>query len=182
MADDNVQVTPDPADTSQGDDAAKVFPADYVQSLRQEAAGYRTKLRDFEESQKQAEQERLAKQNEWQTLAEQRQAEIEQLKDYQERYTKMVDGIKANNEKRLEAIPETMRSLVPPIEDPVTLGQWLDTNWQILTAKTVAPSLNGGAGSAPARTNSIALTDAELDMARKMGLTAEQYAAAKVTR
>ena len=182
MTDDNVQATADPADTSQAEQEAKVFPAEYVQTLRQEAAGYRTKLREFEESQKQAEQERLAKQNEWQTLAEQRQVEIEQLRGFQEKYTAMIENIKANNEKRLEAVPETMRSLVPPIEDPVTLGQWLDTNWQILTAKTVAPSLNGGAGSAPARTNSIALTDAELDMARKMGLTAEQYAAAKVTR
>ena len=182
MADDNVQATPEQADTSQAEDTAKVFPADYVQSLRQEAAGYRTKLREFEESQKQAQQERLAQQNEWKTLAEQRQAEIEQLKDYQERYNAMIDNIKANNEKRLEGIPDTMRSLVPPIDDPATLGQWLDANWQILTAKPNAPSLNGGAGSAPARTANIALSDAELDMARKMGLTAEQYAAAKVTR
>ena len=182
MTDDNVQATPEQADTSQAEDTAKVFPADYVQSLRQEAASYRTKLREFEESQKQAKQERLAQQNEWKALAEQRQAEIEQLKDYQERYNAMIDNIKANNEKRLEGIPDTMRSLVPPIDDPATLGQWLDANWQILTAKPNAPSLNGGAGSAPARTANIALSDAELEMARKMGLSAEDYAAAKVRR
>lgn len=158
----------------------KTFPAEYVQQLRQEAASYRTKLKEFEESQKKAEEERLAQQQEWQKLAEQRAAEIESLRPFQERYNAMLEAVRAGNEKKLEAIPETMKTLVPPIDDPVALGQWLDANWQILTGKPTAPSLNGGAGAAPARTTSVALTDAELQMAAKMGISAEDYAAAKI--
>ena len=166
----------------QVDAVEKAFPAEYVQQLRQEAASYRTKLKEFEESQRKAEEERLTQQQEWQKLAEQRAAEIEALKPYQERYTAVVEAIKAGNEKKLEAIPDNMKSLIPPIEDPATLGQWLDANWQILTGKPPVPSLNGGAGQAPPRTSSVSLTDAELQMAAKMGISAEDYAAAKTTK
>jgi len=157
----------------------KVFPADYVQQLRQEAASYRTKLKEFEENQRKAEEERLAQQQEWQKLAEQRAQEVEALRPYQEKYTAVLESLKASNERKLEAIPDGMKTLVPPIDNPATLGQWLDANWQILTGKPSAPSLNGGAGQTQHRTSSVALTDAELQMAAKMGISAEDYAAAK---
>lgn len=179
MADDNgVQVIPTAVDTPV-DDTAKTFPADYVQQLRQEAASYRTKLREFEEAQKQAEEQRLAQQQEWQKLAEQRAAEVEALRPFQEKYAAMLESIKAGNEKRIEQIPEGMRTLIPPIDDPATLTSWLDTNWQLLTGKTPAPSLNGSAGQGQTRTQSVTLTDAELETAQKMGLTPEQYMSAK---
>lgn len=189
MADENgVQVIPTAVD-AQADDAAKTFPADYVQQLRQEAASYRTKLREFEEAQKQAEEQRLAQQQaeeqrlaqqqEWQKLAEQRAAEVEALRPFQEKYSAMLEAIKAGNEKRIEQIPEGMRTLIPPIDDPATLTSWLDTNWQLLTGKTPAPSLNGSAGQGQTRTQSVTLTDAELQIATKMGLTPEQYMSAK---
>ena len=160
----------------------RAFTPEYVQQLRQEAASYRTKLREFEESQRKAEEARLAQQQEWQRLAEQRATEIESLKPYQEKYTAVVEAMRAGNEKKLQAIPDAMKSLVPPIEDPATLGQWLDANWSILTGKPPVPSLNGGAGQAQHRTSSVTLTDAELNMAAKMGISAEDYAAAKVKR
>ena len=161
---------------------AKVFPAEYVQQLRQENANARIKLKEFEESQRKAEEERLAQQQEWQKLAEQRAQEVEALRPYQEKYTAVIEAMKSSNERKLEAIPDGMKTLVPPIEDPATLGQWLDANWQILTGKPPVPALNGGAGQTPARTASTSLTDAELQMAAKMGISAEDYAAAKVKR
>ena len=182
MADENGgQVSPT-ADAPQVDAPVQTFPADYVQQLRQEAASYRVKLKEIEEAQKKADEERLAKQQEWQTLAEQRAAEVEALRPYQDKYAAMLEAIKAGNEKRIEQIPEGMRTLIPPIDDPATLTNWLDTNWQLLTGKTPAPSLNGSAGQGPARTQTITLTDGELQIASKMGLTPEQYASAKQTK
>jgi hypothetical protein len=172
----------DATDTTQAVDAVKTFPAEYVAELRQEAASYRTKLKEFEEKQRQTEEQRLAQQQEWQKLAEQRAQEVEQLRPYQERYEAMINNLRANNQKRLEAVPETMKTLIPPIDDPATLASWLDTNWQLLTAKPLAPSLNGGAGQSQPRSTSVTLTDAELQMAAKMGISAEDYAAAKVKR
>ena len=171
-----------PADTAQDAVTATTFPAEYVQQLRQEAASYRTKLREIEEANKRADEARLAQEAKWQELAEQRAREIEELRPYQERYTAMIDALKASNEKRLEQVPDGMRSLIPPIDDPATLGQWLDANWQILTGKALAPSMNGGAGAPTPRTSTVVLTDAELAMAAKMGITPEQYLAAKTTK
>ena len=170
------------ADSAQDATTATMFPADYVQQLRQEAASYRTKLREIEEANKRANDERLAAEAQWQELAEQRAREIAELRPYQERYTAMLEALKAGNEKRLEQIPDGMRSLVPPIDDPATLGQWLDANWTILTGKPLAPTMNGGAGAPAPRTSTVVLTDAELAMAVKMGITPEQYLAAKTKR
>ena len=168
--------------TTQTVDATETFPRSVVVELRQEAASYRTKLKEFEEQRRQENDQRLAQQNEWQKLAEQRAAEVESLRPYQERYETIIANLKANNERRLEAVPENMRTLIPPIDDPGTMAQWLDTNWQLLTNKPFAPSLNGGAGGSQVRTSTVSLNDAELEMARKMGLSAEDYAAAKVRR
>lgn len=183
MSDETQVVTPqtDAAPAVATDQPAQTFPAEYVQQLRQEAASYRTKLREFEEAQKAEETKRLEQQQEWQKLAEQRAAEVDALRPYQEKYNAMLEAIKAGNEKRVEQVPETMRTLIPPIDDPATLSQWLDANWTILTGKPPVPALNGGAGQTPARTQSVTLTDAELQTATKMGLTAEQYLAAKQT-
>ena len=102
MADENGgQVSPT-ADAPQVDAPVQTFPADYVQQLRQEAASYRVKLKEIEEAQKKADEERLAKQQEWQTLAEQRAAEVEALRPYQDKYAAMLEAIKAGNEKRIE--------------------------------------------------------------------------------
>ena len=170
------------ADSAQDATTATMFPADYVQQLRQEAASYRTKLREIEEANKRANDERLAAEARWQELAEQRAQEVETLRPYREKYAAMLEALKAGNEKRLEQIPDGMRPLVPPIDDPATLGQWLDANWTILTGKPLAPTMNGGAGAPAPRTSTVVLTDAELAMAVKMGITPEQYLAAKTKR
>jgi hypothetical protein len=182
MTSDNAQAATATTEATPAAATVQTFPAEYVQELRQEAASYRTKLREFEEAQKAESDKRLAEQNQWKILADQRAQEVESLRPFQEKYTAMLEALKAANEKRIGQIPDTMRSLIPPIDDPATLNQWLDTNWVLLTGKAPVPSLNGGAGSAQARTSSPALTDAELSMAAKMGVSAEDYAAAKITK
>lgn len=113
----------------------------------------RAKIAEFEAAQaqsaeaaKQANEKRLAEQQKWQELAESRAAELEQMGQYKTRWDAMVEKTAERNKSRFEAIPESMRSLVPDYEDPMKLASWLDANMQTLTTKPSAPSLNGGAG------------------------------------
>jgi len=179
---DIVQETTQTAVTDRVTETAQTFTADYVRELRQEAAAVRIKLRELEMKQKQEDDARLAQQAEWQKLAEQRAQEVESLRPYQEKYTAMLEAIKTGNAKRIEQIPDSMKTLVPTIDDPAVLSQWLDANWQILTGKPLSPSLNGGAGTQAQRTQTITLTDAELEMAAKMRIKPEDYLAAKTKK
>lgn len=151
----------------------KMFDEAYVKELRNEAASYRVKAKELEQKQKEAEDARLAEQNEWKTLAEQRAAEVEALKPYQQRYSDMVESVAESNTRRIASIPENMRQLVPDYDDPLKVATWLDANSQLL-AKPIAPSLNGSAGNI-VRPGEPVLSAEELEFARKMNITAEEY-------
>lgn len=171
--------TPTP-DAGNGTQQADMFPRDYVEALRKEAAQYRTKAKELEDAQKLADEAKLAEQQKWQELAEQRAAELKEISQYKTRYEEMLESIRASNQKRVESVPENMRSLIPDYDDPARLSSWLDANAALLSAKPLAPNLNGAAGSgtrpgaAP-----VILSDDELAIAKKMNLTPEQYAEAK---
>ncbi len=83
-------------------------------------------------------------------------------------------NIDASNKRRIDAIPEQMKGLVPDFDDPSKLANWLDANAQVLT-KPLAPELNGDAGDGSRPTEQITLTEEQLKVARSMGLTAEEY-------
>ena len=68
--------TPQPGNDTQ---APQMFPLDYVQQLRQEAASYRTKYKEFEEQQAKQREKELADQNEWKKLADERAAKLAEL-------------------------------------------------------------------------------------------------------
>lgn len=159
----------------------QTFPLEYVQQLRQEAAGYRTKLKEFEEAQRNKHEQELAEQNKWKELAEQRAAKLAELEPTAQAYAQMIETMKASNAKRIEAIPEASRTLVPEYDDPAKLAAWLDANAALLNAKPIAPSLNGAAGGnyRPGAAPPV-LSDEELTVAKKMGLTPEQYAESKL--
>ena len=77
--------------------------------------------------------------------------------------------------KRVEALPEALRSLVPAYDDPLKTLAWLETNAPILNAPRV-PSLDAGmrGGSTAAR-----VSVGERELAAKLGVTPEQFANAK---
>ena len=156
----------------------KMFDLAYVQDLRKENAKWRTSLRDVEQKQKDADDANLAEQKEWETLAGQRATEIDELTPYKERYTSMVEAVAESNTKRIEAVPEAMRSMVPDFEDPLKVASWLDANSQLLT-KPTAPTVNGEAGNVERPGDAETLNAAELESARKMGITAKEYQDAK---
>lgn len=155
---------------------AETFDAEYVSKLRQEAASYRTRLKELEQQQAERQNAELAEQARWKELAEKRAAEVESLKPVQERYAAMLEAMAASNQRRIESLPDQFRSLVPQYEDPAQVATWLDANAEVLTAKPTMPSLNGGAGIDKPRTTQPILSDAELEIARKMGIPAEEYA------
>ena len=156
----------------------KTFDADYVKGLRQEAAGYRTKLRTLEQKEKDADESRLVEQKEWQTLAEQRAGEVKELEAYKDMYTGMVDTVAENNVRRVEAIPEAMQGLVPNFDDPIKLSGWLDANAQLLN-KPLAPTVNGSAGGGERPSDTDTLSTEELTAARRMNISAKEYQEAK---
>ena len=156
----------------------KMFDADYVKDLRQEAASYRTKLRTLEQKEKDADETRLVEQKEWQTLAEQRAGEVKELESYKDMYTAMVDSVAESNTQRVKAIPESMQGLVPNFDDPIKLSGWLDANAQLL-GKPIAPTMNGSAGGGERPTEIGTLSPEELKAARRMNITAKEYQEAK---
>lgn len=125
------------------------------------------------ERQRQQEQE-LEEQNKWRELAEQRQAQLEELEAIKSQAERYQQSLQATNDARIQRIPEERQSLIPEYEDPVKLSAWLDQNEALLqeTPKPKAPGLDGGSGSGgsskgdtlPANTEGIA------DLARQYGL------------
>ena len=171
-ADTGQEPTPAP---EQAQDEEKTFPADYVQELRQEAAEWRTKFRSIEEKMTEREKQELAEQEKWQELAQKNEARVKELEPVAERYEAMLERLQESNKKRIDALPEAMRSLVPEYDDPSKLAAWLDANADKLR-KPQAPSLNGGAGGGDRPGSNVVLNEQQRAMARKLGVTDEDYA------
>ncbi len=165
---------------SPANDDAQMFPLDYVQQLRQEAANYRTQIKKQEAAQQKAREAELAQKEEWKQLAEERAAQLAEYTPIKEQYEAMIDNLKASNEKRIETVPEDRRSLIPEYSDPSKLAAWLDANAALLSMKPQAPNIDGAAGTGQRPGASpVVLSDDEIAIAKKMGMTPEQYAESK---
>jgi hypothetical protein len=116
-----------------------------LDAARKEAASYRTKLRQTEKQATDAEAKRLAEQGEYRTLYESVKAKADERDALQERLDAITAQAQAANERRIAAIPDTMRSLVPEYDDPLKLAAWLDANAAVFSRPT-PPPLDGRAG------------------------------------
>jgi phage I-like protein len=146
---------------------------DYIKSLRGEAAEKRKKLEALEAKINEAEQKRLAEQGQYRELAEKLQGEVGNLSPYKTRVEALEQKIIANNNKRVERIPEHFRSLIPQMP-PEQLSEWLDANEQKLITPP-APNLDAGAGGGGGK-QVAQLTAEQLAIAKGMGITPEEYA------
>jgi hypothetical protein len=151
---------------------------EYIKELRQESAARRKELESFRSEASQREQQRLKEEGRWKELAEKLQAEKAQLLPYEERAQTLEKKIRGSNEARITRVPEEMRTLIPTDYPPERLSEWLDANWERLSIKP-APDLDAGAGGGSGGKH-VTLTDDERQLARKMGLTEEQYIASKL--
>lgn len=152
-ADANPTPPPTPDLTLSDDDLDKQpeWVKSLVKNLRKEAKENRLKAERYEaesrtaaEARAKEEQERLAKQGEWQKLAEERAKELEALKSLKEKADRFENQLKATNEARIKRIPDAMRSVVPSDYSPERLAEWLDKNESVLTVGRTAPNLDAG--------------------------------------
>jgi DNA repair exonuclease SbcCD ATPase subunit len=181
MSDEGQEPTPtrqEPAGSGQPQqqEQPQTFDAEYVKGLRDEAAKYRTKLREVEEAQEAERKAELEKQQKWQELAQEHEKKVQELEPIKARYEEMLERLRESNKRRIEQIPESMRDLIPDYEDPAQLATWLDTAAAKL-AKPSAPSLNGGAGRGERPGDEVILSPEQLAIAKKMHITPEQYKA-----
>ena len=149
---------------------------DEIKRSRKEAGDYRMRAKAAEEARQKEAAKKLEEQGEWQKLAEQRAAELEAMKSVSEKAEALAAKIQATNEARIKQLPEAYRGMVPDYDDPVKVSEWLDKNAAALQ-KPQAPNLDGGAQGDAAK--NVKLTAEELAAAKRMGISAEKYAAMK---
>lgn len=128
-----------------------------------------------------AQRKQLEEQGNHKALADQYAAEVARLKPIEERATALEAIIRESNESRIKNVPEQMRGLIPSDYPPEKLQRWLNAN-EAQLAKQPAPNYDAGAGLGSGGGNSGStpkLTADELDVAKRMGMSAEDYAKAK---
>jgi multidrug efflux pump subunit AcrA (membrane-fusion protein) len=150
-----------------------------LEAARKEAASYRTKLRQTEKQATDAEAKRLAEQGEYRTLYESVKAKADAADALQERLDAITAQAQAANERRIAAIPDHMRSLVPEYDDALKLAAWLDANAAVFSRPT-PPPLDGRAGG---NGTPATVTDAEvLDFATRMRIDPAHVDRAKLAK
>ena len=150
-----------------------------LEAARKEAASYRTKLRQTEKAVTDAEAKRLAEQGEYKALYQSVKAKADAADALQERLDAITAQAQAANERRIAAIPEHMRSLVPEYDDALKLAAWLDANAAVFSRPT-PPPLDGRAGG---NGTPATVTDAEvLDFATRMRIDPAHVDRAKLAK
>ena len=150
-----------------------------LEAARKEAASYRTKLRQTEKAVTDAEAKRLAEQGEYRALYEAVKGKADAADALQERLDAITAQAQAANERRVAAIPDGMKSLVPEYDDPLKLAAWLDANAAVFSRPT-PPPLDGRAGG---NGTPATVTDAEvLDFATRMRIDPAHVDRAKLAK
>jgi hypothetical protein len=87
----------------------------------------------------------MAEQGKFKELYQSVKAKADAADALQERLDAITAQAQAANERRINAIPENMRSLVPEYDDALKLAAWLDANAAVFSRPT-PPPLDGRAG------------------------------------
>ena len=141
-----------------------------LESARKEAAKYRTELRQTQRAKTEAETAAMAEQGKYKELYQSVKAKADAADALQERLDALMTQAQAANERRINAIPEQMRTLVPEYDDPLKLAAWLDANAAVFS-RPAPPPMDGRAGG---NGTPATVTDAEvLDFANRMGVRPE---------
>jgi hypothetical protein len=123
-----------------------------------------------------AQREKLEKDGDFRSLAEQRAADIEKYKPLAERASALEAIIRESNEARIKAVPDAMKALIPSDYPPERLQAWLNANASLLT-KEPAPNYDAGAGgNGGSGSQSVKLTDVQKEYAKAAGMTEKEYA------
>jgi multidrug efflux pump subunit AcrA (membrane-fusion protein) len=150
-----------------------------LEAARKEAASYRTKLRQTEKAKTDAEAAVMAEQGKFKELYQSAKAKADAADALQERLDAITAQAQAANERRVAAIPESMKSLVPEYDDPLKLAAWLDANAAVFS-RPAPPPLDGRAGG---NGTPATVTDAEvLDFATRMRIDPAHVDRAKLAK
>jgi multidrug efflux pump subunit AcrA (membrane-fusion protein) len=87
----------------------------------------------------------MAEQGKFKELYQSAKAKADERDALQERLDALMTQAQAANERRINAIPEQMRSLVPEYDDPLKLAAWLDANAAVFS-RPAPPPMDGRAG------------------------------------
>ncbi len=93
-----------------------------------------------------AQKEKLEKDGDYKTLADERAADIEKYKPLAERAGALEAIIRESNEARVKNVPDSMRALIPTDYPPERLQSWLNAN-EALLVKPPAANYDAGAGA-----------------------------------
>lgn len=174
------ELTPAAGNTPDSQQAQEhMIPKSRFDEVNNELKQIKAEMDKARREQEKAQAAAMAEQGKYRELYETASGELETLRPYKDRYTAVLDQAKANNAKRIEAIPEARRTLVPAYDDPMQVQSWLDANEKHLTDKPAAPNLNGGAGNrTPGQEPSISASQIREQAARygvNPDLLAQQY-------
>jgi len=111
-----------------------------------EAAKYRTKAKELEKQIETANRKQLEEQGNFQKLYEQSKADLAVREQELEQSGKYKQAFQSVLQRRIEAIPEANRPLIPDYDDPIKTSEWLDANWDRISNRKF-PNLDPGAGS-----------------------------------
>lgn len=128
-------------------------------------------------AERQAEAEkRLVEQEEWKQIAEERGTKLEEA----QRKAQKADSYEARAEARYEQVlkdlPDEVKNLIPEKYSTVDKLDWIDTNRAILTKPQAVQTGAGIRGAGGSSAPDFELTEAEKAMAKKFGMTEEEYA------
>jgi len=160
-----------------GKDREGYIPRDRFDEVNQQAKDLQEKLDQIERDQKKATEERLAKQDKWKELAENRGKELDEAKVKADRLDSYEETLQGVLDAQVDQVPEELRTLIP---DELTTQQkldWLAQNQAILTKKQ--PFDIGAGKRGGDKEKQIELSNEERAQAKKMGLSPEEYAQAK---
>ncbi len=111
-----------------------------IADLRGEAATNRKKV---QEERKQAEEKRMADQQQWEQLATQRAAEIAALSEQNTRLQALADRIRSEIDAEAKAWPAEIAALRPATDDPAQLLEYREK------ARVLVGKLSAAANPAP---------------------------------
>ena len=179
MADEqNTQQQNISAAPSQAENSGNTVPYDRFKEVNDKYRAMEQRLAQMEQEQSQKREKELAEQQRWQELAQELQAKLDATSKQAERATELEQSLQATVAARVERLPESVRTLVPDYSDPRLTLDWLNKN-EALLVKAPAPSTDAGVAGDASAMKAVKLTELEMLIAQKAGMTPEQYAKRK---
>ena len=143
-----------------------------IKRLREEAGKYRREKQAEVKARETAEAAALTEQGRYKELYDRAAPKLAEYETLKEKLDALIAQAQAANERRIAAIPDAMRGLVPDYDDPLKVAAWLEANSAVFV-KAPAPGLDGragGNGGGPTVNEA-----AERARAVRLGLDPDQY-------